>query len=152
MLAAWLFRLGLFRALPLLCRHILDSRSVAASALPPSPDDSNRQNCRFFTYSSLWRCPDCRFSVELVSSFQTVEMNKRVPLSEKLIALREADGFRKWYSLDDRRVCVLCDRVINGRMIDIWQETNGSYRLHCPTPGRRSTPGTGFITVLPDRA
>lgn len=71
-------------------------------------------------------------------------MNKRVPQSEKLIALREADSFRKWYSLDDRRVCVLCDRVINGRMIDIWQETNGSYHLHCPTPGCRSTPRDWF--------
>ena len=71
-------------------------------------------------------------------------MNKRVPLAEKLMALREADTFRKWYSLDDRRVCVLCDRVINGRMIDIWQEDDGSYHLHCPTPGCSSTPRDWF--------
>jgi hypothetical protein len=71
-------------------------------------------------------------------------MNKRIPLAEKLIALKEADTFRKWYSLDDRRVCVLCDRVITGRMIDVWQESNGSYHLHCPTPGCPATPRDWF--------
>jgi len=71
-------------------------------------------------------------------------MNKRVPLAEKLMALKEADTFRKWYSLDDRRVCVLCDRLINGRMIDVWQERNGIYHLHCPTPGCPSTPRDWF--------
>jgi hypothetical protein len=71
-------------------------------------------------------------------------MNKHVPLAEKLTALQEADAFRKWYCLDDKRVCVLCDRVISGRMIDVWQESNGSYRLHCPTRGCPATPRDWF--------
>ena len=76
--------------------------------------------------------------------FYPEKMNKHLPLAEKLLALREADTFRKWYSLDDRRVCVLCDRVINGRMIDIHPERNGSYHVHCPTPGCPSTPRDWF--------
>ncbi len=71
-------------------------------------------------------------------------MNKHVRLDEKLTALQEADSFRKWYSLDDRRVCVLCDRVITGRMIDVWQDHRGGYHLHCPTPGCPATPRDWF--------
>jgi len=71
-------------------------------------------------------------------------MNKRITLEHKLAVLQEADNLRKWYSLDDRRVCVLCDRVITGRMIDIWQDDRGVYRLHCPTPGCPATPRDWF--------
>ena len=71
-------------------------------------------------------------------------MNKHVRLDEKLAALQEADSHRKWYSLDDRRVCVLCDKLISGRMIDVWQDEHGVYRLHCPTPGCAATPRDWF--------
>lgn len=72
-------------------------------------------------------------------------MNKHVGLDEKLSALQEADPFRKWYSLDDQRVCVLCDRVIRGGMVDVWQDEKGVYRLHCPTPGCSSSPRDWFF-------
>jgi hypothetical protein len=71
-------------------------------------------------------------------------MNRHIALEDRLAVLQEADGHRKWYSLDDRRVCVLCDRVISGRMIDIWQDSHGSYHLHCPTPGCPATPRDWF--------
>ena len=71
-------------------------------------------------------------------------MNKHVPLDQKLAILQEADSFRKWGSLDDRRVCVLCDRVITGRMIDVWQDERGTYHLHCPSPGCPATPRDWF--------
>ncbi len=71
-------------------------------------------------------------------------MNRHIALEDRLSVLQEADTHRKWYSLDDRRVCVLCDRVITGRMIDIWQDKEGSYRLHCPTPGCPATPRDWF--------
>jgi hypothetical protein len=71
-------------------------------------------------------------------------MNRHVRLEEKLFALREADTFRKWSSLDDKRVCVLCDRLITGRMIDIWQDGHGAYHVHCPTPGCPATPRDWF--------
>src|ERR1044071_4042848 len=66
-------------------------------------------------------------------------MKSRLGSDEKLAVLREADTFRKWYSLDDRRVCVLCDRIITGRMIDVWKEHRGGYHLPCPTAGRVAT-------------
>ena len=68
-----------------------------------------------------------------------MSMNKRLGLQDKLVALQESDSYRKWYSLDDRRVCVLCEKLINGRMIDVWQDKIGTYLVHCPTPG---CPGT----------
>ncbi|HEY1581895.1 MAG TPA: hypothetical protein VGF73_02215 [Chthoniobacterales bacterium] len=71
-------------------------------------------------------------------------MKRHIALDQKLSVLQEADTFRKWYSLDDRRACVLCDRVISGRMIDIWQERDGTYRLHCPTPDCPAQPRDWF--------
>ncbi len=71
-------------------------------------------------------------------------MNKRIMLDEKLAVLQEADTFRKWYSLDDGRVCVLCDRVISGRMIDVWQDKRGIFHFHCPTPGCTASPRDWF--------
>ena len=54
-------------------------------------------------------------------------MNKRLGLQDKLVALQESDSYRKWYSLDDRRVCVLCEKLISGRMIEVWQDEIGTY-------------------------
>ncbi|HEY5036631.1 MAG TPA: hypothetical protein VII74_05820 [Chthoniobacterales bacterium] len=73
-------------------------------------------------------------------------MNKHVALDGKLSALRESDTHRRWQSLDDQRICILCGRLITGRMIDIWQDGRGAYRLHCPTPGCPSAPRDCFIT------
>ena len=71
-------------------------------------------------------------------------MNRRIGLDEKLSLLQEVDPVRHWSSLDDRRVCVLCNKVITGRMIDIWQDARGHYRFHCPTPGCPATPRDWF--------
>lgn len=75
-------------------------------------------------------------------------MNKHVDLDEKLTVLQASDGYRKWYSLDDQRVCILCERLITGRMIDIWQDRAGTYRLHCPTPGCSGRPRDWFYCGL----
>lgn len=89
------------------------------------------------------------------------QMNRNIRLDEKLTVLQQADTLRNWSSLDDRRVCVLCDRVISGRMIDVWQDKLGTYRLHCATPGCPATPHDWFYhgttrapaaRVLPSRA
>jgi hypothetical protein len=70
--------------------------------------------------------------------------------AEKLAILRATDSRRKWVSLDDQRVCVLCDRVITGRQIEVTLALNGSYSVHCPTPDCPALPsdwfyqGTGF--------
>lgn len=52
---------------------------------------------------------------------------------EKLFALRSGDSFRKWSSLDDRRVCALCGKSITGRQIEITVGRQGQLRLGCPT-------------------
>ena len=51
---------------------------------------------------------------------------------ERLSILRAYDHFREWQSLDDRRVCVVCDRSFNGHEVQIVMIGN-DYKLHCPT-------------------
>ena len=63
---------------------------------------------------------------------------------EKLALLRSTDSRRKWTSLDDQRVCVLCDRVITGREIEVTREDNGTYSIHCPTPDCPALPSDWF--------
>ena len=71
-------------------------------------------------------------------------VNKRIPLDRKLGALQAHDTYRKWNSLDDQRICILCERLITGRMIDVWESSRGILHLHCPTPGCASKPRDWF--------
>ncbi|HKP04227.1 MAG TPA: hypothetical protein VJU77_12815 [Chthoniobacterales bacterium] len=63
---------------------------------------------------------------------------------EKLAILQAADPRRKWHSLDDQRVCVLCGRVITGRQIEITRDSRGGYSLSCPTQGCPALPNDWF--------
>ena len=36
---------------------------------------------------------------------------------KKLAALQASDPYRKWQSFDDERVCILCEKVISGRLV-----------------------------------
>jgi hypothetical protein len=63
---------------------------------------------------------------------------------DKLAILQAADPRRKWHSLDDQRVCVLCGRAITGRQIDVTRDSLGRYSLSCPTPGCPSLPNDWF--------
>lgn len=63
-----------------------------------------------------------------------------IPPEDRLDILRTADPFRKWRSLDDRRICVLCDRVITGRQLSVSRDSNGVVSLACPTSGCQSSP------------
>jgi hypothetical protein len=62
--------------------------------------------------------------------------------SDKLDALRRFDQFREWRSLDDKRFCLVCGRIINGRQIQVQGGTggNGSQRLNCPSQRCNSIP------------
>ncbi len=71
-------------------------------------------------------------------------VKNQLALEEKLDVLREADPVRRWYSLDDKRVCILCDRVISGRMIEVRRSSQGTHQLRCPTKGCPSTPRDWF--------
>jgi hypothetical protein len=73
-----------------------------------------------------------------------VELSTLTKLSddEKLEALRRLDQFRQWCSLDEKRFCLVCGKIIIGRQIDVAGGTrgNGPLRLSCPTEGCNSIP------------
>lgn len=71
-------------------------------------------------------------------------MDSHLFLEERLEILQAADPRRKWYSLDDQRVCVLCNRAITGRQIEITRDSAGAFSLRCPTPGCPSVPSDWF--------
>jgi hypothetical protein len=71
-------------------------------------------------------------------------MTSQLLPDEKLALLQSTDLRRKWHSLDDQRVCVLCDRTITGRQIEVAPEPGGGYSVHCPTPGCPSVPSDWF--------
>jgi len=56
-------------------------------------------------------------------------------LDERLTVLRAADHFRSWHSLDDQRVCVLCEKTFTGRQVEITRSRFGRFQLRCPTDG-----------------
>ena len=76
--------------------------------------------------------------------FQTVTLSTATQLSddEKLEVLRRLDQFRQWHSLDQKRYCLVCGKIITGRQIQVAGGTrgNGALRLNCPTKGCNSIP------------
>jgi hypothetical protein len=62
--------------------------------------------------------------------------------ADKLEALGRLDQFRQWRSLDEKRYCLVCDKIITGREIQVAGGTrgNGSLRLSCPTERCNSIP------------
>ena len=68
---------------------------------------------------------------------QTVALSTatRVSDDEKLEVLRRLDQFRQWHSLDEKRYCLVCGKLITGRQIQVAGGTrgNGPVRLNCPT-------------------
>jgi hypothetical protein len=67
-----------------------------------------------------------------------------LPPDEKLSILQVADLRRKWHSLDDQRVCVLCGCTITGRQIEVKKEQGGSYSVRCPTAECPAEPSDWF--------
>lgn len=61
---------------------------------------------------------------------------------DKLHILRRLDQFRAWQSLDDKRYCLSCGKLITGREILVVGGTRGSgpLRVICPTRGCHSIP------------
>jgi hypothetical protein len=64
------------------------------------------------------------------------------PDREKLEILQRLDHYRKWRSLDEKRYCLACSKVIEGHHIQIVGGTRGSGPLRsiCPTRGCHSIP------------
>lgn len=61
-------------------------------------------------------------------------MRLQPPRADKLDLLRRGDTYRKWVSLDDHRVCVLCEKRISGRQVEV-SLVRGKPKLSCPTEG-----------------
>src|SRR5207248_11777095 len=61
---------------------------------------------------------------------------------KKLQLLRRLDQFRHWHSLDDKRYCLVCGKIITGHEIQLVGGTrgNGPLRLICPTQRCHSIP------------
>lgn len=61
---------------------------------------------------------------------------------DKLDALRRLDQFREWRSLDDKRFCLVCGKIITGRQIHVAGSTrgNGPLKVSCPTERCSSIP------------
>jgi hypothetical protein len=62
--------------------------------------------------------------------------------ADKLHSLQRLDQFREWRSLDDRRYCLVCGKIITGRQIQVAGSAlgNGPLRLSCPTERCNSIP------------
>jgi hypothetical protein len=73
-----------------------------------------------------------------------MELASPTPLSdaEKLAVLRSLDQFREWHSLDERRYCLVCGKIITGRQIQVAGDARGDgpQRLNCPTERCNSIP------------
>jgi hypothetical protein len=67
------------------------------------------------------------------------DVHRHINSEDRLTILQSADAERKWTSLDDQRLCVVCQRVVSGRQIDITRDQRGRYTLRCPTDGCTST-------------
>jgi hypothetical protein len=61
---------------------------------------------------------------------------------DKLEILRRLDQFRDWRSLQDKRYCLVCGKIITGRQIQVTGGTrgNGPLRVNCPTARCNSIP------------
>jgi len=54
---------------------------------------------------------------------------------EKLDVLQRLDRFRQWHSLDEKRYCLVCGKIITGREIQVigGKRENRPLRIICPT-------------------
>ncbi|MFL6590874.1 MAG: hypothetical protein ACJ8M4_11965 [Chthoniobacterales bacterium] len=65
---------------------------------------------------------------------------RHVPFADRLYLLRTIDTWRRWQSLDDERVCLLCQRRFAGRHLDFVRNDSGGVELRCPTADCAATP------------
>jgi len=76
-------------------------------------------------------------------------MNVHLKPEERLSVLRAEDQFRRWNSLDDQRVCSVCERKFKGRQVEIRRFPGGRYKLYCPTLGCPSGPHQWIYAGMP---
>jgi hypothetical protein len=127
----------------------LVGRAVLCTRLPRSATARTQRcalpahRCKVFTDRRIHRPPDCAATccgrIHLLMA-----LSPPTPLSDadKLDALQRLDQFRQWRSLDDKRFCLVCGKIISGRQIQVAGGTrgNGPLRLSCPTQQCNSIP------------
>jgi hypothetical protein len=61
---------------------------------------------------------------------------------DRLETLRRLDQFRPWHSLDEKRFCLVCGKIITGEQIHVIGGVRGTgpLRIICPTPNCHSIP------------
>jgi hypothetical protein len=79
---------------------------------------------------------------KVISEAVTLPASNGLSENEKLEALRRLDQFRQWHSLEDKRYCLVCGKIITGQQVRLAGGTrgNGWLRLNCPTEGCNSIP------------
>jgi hypothetical protein len=98
---------------------------------------------KVFTDSRIHRAPDCiGIGHRRICFLVALSPPVALPDVDKLEALRRLDQFREWRSLDEKRFCLVCGKIINGRQIQVTGGTggNGPQRLGCPTERCNSIP------------
>jgi len=98
---------------------------------------------KIFTDMRIRRAPDCAITRrERIPLNMTLSPLIRLSGQEKLDVLRRLDQFRHWGSLEEKRYCLVCGKIITGRQIHIAGGTrgNGPLRLSCPTERCNSIP------------
>jgi hypothetical protein len=98
---------------------------------------------KIFTDGRIHRAPDCAITErEDISVTMTLSPPITLSNAEKLDTLRRLDQFRQWRSLDDKRFCLVCGKIITGRQIQIAGGTrgNGPMRISCPSERCNSIP------------
>jgi hypothetical protein len=86
--------------------------------------------------------PIVRLSGVCEAARLSVSTPLQLPPEDKLDVLRYLDEFHYWHSLDDKRRCKRCGRIITGRQMIVieLQGRRGKLQLRCPTVACVSTP------------
>jgi hypothetical protein len=111
----------------------------------------NRSDCResqFFRRTGLRLFPIARQDLYRLDVLSRFRHHRRITASElqlsaeeKLNLLKELDRWRRWTSLDDRRLCLGCGQMITGHEINVMRSAElGPVEAHCPTDGCQSIP------------
>ena len=98
---------------------------------------------KVFTDTRIHHAPDCAItSREGICLTVALSPPITLPDTYKLDALCRLDQFRQWRSLDEKRFCLVCGKIITGRQIQVAGGTrgNGPLRLSCPTERCNSIP------------
>jgi len=90
----------------------------------------------FYPITQSATAPIVRF--DAMSRLLFCIMIGHLKLDDRLSVLRAEDRFRNWRSLDDERLCIICNRKFSGRQVEIRRLGNRKYELRCPTEGCKS--------------